>query len=94
MPRRKSGDLTLAGSTVVTFRVPNALLARVLTVVGGKEKLGEWARALFAAAVAGKAPGAGTLQAQGYEEGKRQGWTRANEVFRAKLREAAAELES
>ena len=93
MPRRKSGDLTLAGSTVVTFRVPNALLAQALTAAGGtKALLGEWARALFAAAVAGKAPGTGTLQAQGYEEGKRQGWTHANAVFREALREATSKL--
>jgi len=92
MPRRKSGDLTLAGSTVVTFRVPNDLLARTLTVAGGKEHLAEWARALFQAAVAGKAPGLGTLQAQGYEEGKRQGWAHANKVFREALGVAVEKL--
>lgn len=93
MPRRKSGDLTEAGSTIVTFRVPNTLLAQALAVAGGsKAALGEWARALFAAAVVGKSPGVGTLQAQGYEEGKRQGWAHANKVFRDALRRAADEL--
>jgi hypothetical protein len=92
MPRRRSGNLTETGSTVVTFRVPNALLAQIHTLAGGKTMLGEWARQLFLAAVAGKAAGLGTLQAQGYEEGKRQGWAHANSVYRAALRDAVERL--
>jgi hypothetical protein len=92
MPRRKNGDLTLVGSTIVTFRVPNELLGRVHALAGGKERLAEWGRALFAAAVAGKAPGLGTMQAQGYEEGKRQGWAHANKVFREALGVAVEKL--
>ena len=77
---------------MVTFRVPYDLLERVHALAGGKAHLGEWARQLFLAAVAGKAAGLGTLQAQGYEEGKRQGWARSNAVFREALRDAVERL--
>jgi hypothetical protein len=92
MPRYRDGSLTKTGSTVVTFRVPNALLAQIHVLAGSKTHLGEWARALFQAAVAGTAAGVGTLQAQGYEEGKRQGWAHANSVYRAALKVAVEKL--
>lgn len=92
MPLSRGGSLTKTGSTVVTFRVPNDLLERIHALAGGKTRLGEWARQLFLAAVAGKAAGLGTLQAQGYEEGKRQGWTHANKVFRDALHIALGQL--
>jgi len=77
---------------VLHIRVKIPFAEKVYGVAGGREGFAEWMHALLEAAVAGKAPGVGALQAQGYREGKRQGWVAANAVFRKALEAAAAEL--
>jgi hypothetical protein len=87
MAQRKPRD-----TWILAVRVPIPFAKRVYDAAGGQDRFAEWARVLFEAAVAGKAPGPGALQAQGYQEGRRQGWSYANRVFRAALEQAAAEL--
>jgi len=92
MPRPRGGLYNERSSVVLALRVPNELAEKVYTAAGGQEHFAEWARALFAAAVAGKAPGVGTLQAQGYQEGRRQGWAHGNALFLKVVTQVAAEL--
>ena len=79
-------------TVVLAVRVPIPFAEKVYAAAGGQDHFAEWARALFAAAVAGKPQGAGALQSQGYLEGKRQGWARGNAVFREALQAAAVKL--
>ncbi len=79
-------------TVVLSIRVKAPLAEALHARAGGKEHFTEWLHALLATAAAGRAPGAGALQMQGYEAGKRQGWARANQVFREALQRAAEEL--
>jgi hypothetical protein len=76
-------------STVLSVRVPKVLAEAIRTKAGdGDGALAAWLIRTLQQALTGKAPGASA----GFEEGKRQGWARANKVFREALGEAAEKL--
>jgi hypothetical protein len=77
---------------VLAVRVPIPFAKSIYAAAGGQDRFAEWARALFQAAVAGKAPGVGTLQAQGYQEGRRQGWAAGNRLYLKVVTQVATEL--
>lgn len=87
MARPRGGSYTEKNSIPVAFRLPIELAERAFDAAGGREHLAEWARALVAEALDGKA-GPGALQTQGYREGKRQGWAAGNAALRAALKAA------
>jgi hypothetical protein len=83
----------ITGDTLVlSARVPETLYNAAVATAGGKAELGRWLRSIVSAAVAGKPQGAGALQSQGFQEGKRQGWAHGNAVFREALQAATAKL--
>ena len=90
-PNNKRDSLPLA------VRVPLELYDRIVAACGGEEaftaNFPAWARRAFSAAVG--APRGGNLgdaQLSGFEEGRRQGWAHANQVFREALSKAAEKL--
>lgn len=80
---------------VLSVRVPISVAQALHAAAGGQEHWTEWVTRLLQQALrGGQLPGPGTAQAEGFAEGKRQGWAFANKVFREALAEAAARLKS
>jgi hypothetical protein len=93
MARPRGGPHNERDSIVLGVRVPNELAEKIYTAAGAREgsQLAEWMRRALQAAL-GKAAGSSPAIVQGYEEGKRQGWSHANKLFREALGVAAAKL--
>jgi hypothetical protein len=80
-------------STVRAVRIPTAMADAIDVEAGGSTGFAEWARQAFALALrGGRMAGQGTATAEGFAEGKRQGWAHANKVFREALGVAAEKL--
>jgi hypothetical protein len=103
MPR-PAGPYSEGKSRPLAVRVPDDLYQAILEAAGVpivdgepdedafKQRFPEWARGVFRAATGKGFKTLSGAQLQGYEEGKRQGWARANAAFREALGVAAAKL--
>jgi len=91
MPR-KPGPHNERDSKVLAFRVPNEVAEAVLVASGGEAGKAEWLRLAVRQALTKVPLGAGTAQALGFAEGKKQGWAFANAAFREALNVAAEKL--
>lgn len=92
MPRHGTQH-TKRDSTVRAVRISLTMASAVDAAAGGPAGFAEWARQAFALALrGGRSTGQGAAAAEGFVEGKRQGWAHANKVFREALGEAAARL--
>ena len=93
MPRPNRSGLTDATSRPFAVRLPAAVADALDALIpGGHANFAPWARQHFAELVGMGPRNKGAAMAEGFEEGKRQGWAHANKVFREALQAAAERL--
>jgi hypothetical protein len=91
--RPPGGQLTADTSRPFAVRLPAAVADALDALIpGGHDNFAPWARQHFAELVGMGPRSKGAAMAEGFEEGKRQGWAHANKVFREALGSAAAKL--
>lgn len=95
MPR-PPGPHNQRDSRTLAVRVPNTLAEAIYKAAGGEAGFPSWARRVFEAAAHAELAGPTSLNENirvGWEEGRRAGWAKANQVFREALKDATAALD-
>jgi hypothetical protein len=94
MARQRGGHHNERNSTVLGVRLPNEEAADIYAAAGADHgsPLAEWLRTAIRQALRKGPLAAGSATAEGFAEGKRQGWAHANKVFREALGVAAGKL--